>query len=278
MVNKIRMSEIESILLCPGRHRMCKYLPGPFTRDMAEEAVAHKIAEQLLATPGCPDIRPGDVVNQDGYTITIDDEMFNGINTYCKYINNLWDMESGPGIILDDWTAKQLFLRTSHILGYDITGTADYVMETRDTLYVCAFEYGKIPVEAKRNTQLMIYALAYIHELMKTLPGPDNRLTKLIENLPMRENRLENIKFTLMEKMVNFSVIQPRSSDGVFIKTYHRPLFYLVVWADEILLPRLKGTVEASAGDPKCAPGENQCRDCPAKDICPAVSGTDKKI
>ena len=109
-------------------------------------------------------------------------------------------------------------------------------------LEIVDFKNGVHYVEEENNTQTLLYALG---ALRLTTPGTVQR--------------------------VRLTIAQPRatSPDGQVIRTWEIPEAELIEWAVRLG----DAAVATEASDAPRVPGETQCRYCPAKPVCPEVSG-----
>lgn len=124
----------------------------------------------------------------------------------------------------------------------DLGGTADFVRycPTRKNLLVADFKYGRgVFVEVENNPQLLLYALGALHSFAA-----------------------HNVK------TVTLAVIQPRAEGEEAVRTWTAPVEVLLDFAQDVM-DAAKAAREIPA---KLTPGEKQCRWCPAKHICPALT------
>ena len=112
-------------------------------------------------------------------------------------------------------------------------GTGDCVIVADETLTVIDFKYGKLVVEAEKNSQMMLYALAGL------------QLFDGIYDI----------------KKITMTIFQPRRDS---VSTYTISKEELLQWADEVLVPTAqlaaKGEGEYKAG--------NHCQFCKVKSTC----------
>jgi hypothetical protein len=174
-------------------------------------------------------LNPCPTHNPDGFLV--DDEMIKHIDTYVNYIYETVDIHND---VLE--IEKQVSLFYSP----DETGTADVValqVETK-TLHVIDLKYGQgVAVDAKDNTQLMIYGLSAYDEYM--------------------EDGIYEI-----EKVV-CHIVQPRKF-SITSDTFTIPELEEF---REMILPIV---ADIAQGSTKFCPSQKGCQWCPASGICEA--------
>lgn len=130
----------------------------------SEGTVAHSLAEEWLASGVRPLSRIGDHVwvgdEIDGFNIEITREMLDNVQSYVRWCNEL------PG---DHYVEARIDIsRLTPIPNQG--GTSDHAAchwtpEDGGTLYVTDLKYGMELIKAKKNPQLMLYALGRFFEL-----------------------------------------------------------------------------------------------------------------
>ena len=236
--SEVGPSSIASIILCPGKVRMCRGLEDVTSYAAAEGTVAHKLGENKLNGKKYPKI--GTVIEQDGHSITVDKEMLEAVEDYIEHTIAI------KGSIEPGLSYEELVEVTGSLeyMGLpELFGTADYVLSVMfDTLYIRDYKHGKgIMVEAENNAQLMCYALIAGQESIGSY------------------------------ERINFGIVQPRTREGAPIKTWEITPDELMDWAEDVLKPAVK---LALSDDAPLVPGEKQCMWCRAaqQGICPAFS------
>ncbi|MBE16524.1 MAG: hypothetical protein Unbinned6354contig1000_43 [Prokaryotic dsDNA virus sp.] len=127
----------------------------------AEGTVAHALAERCLVEQKRPDVELGEVVEQDGFSITIDQEMIDSVNLYLDAVAKLTPLDASDFL----WPEVRLPLFYS-FRGKQGFGSSDVVFYDRETggLHVFDLKYGRHEVEADGNTQLLIYGISAYDE------------------------------------------------------------------------------------------------------------------
>lgn len=137
-------------LTCPASVALSKGIPNESSSFAEEGTVAHSFAEQAAL-----------LVKDKAYdagTLALmvnDEEMRDAVAFYAETLADIasaeWAFfEVESGLSLDAITGEE-----------NSNGTADCLIVTGSTLHVIDFKYGRgVKVEAERNTQLAIYALA----------------------------------------------------------------------------------------------------------------------
>ena len=162
-----------------------------------------------------------------------DEEMETCADDYAAYVLQL--VEEEKQACRDPLVLVEERLDYSRACGVpDSFGTGDCVLVADGRLTIVDFKYGKgIEVSAKRNTQLMCYALGALNAL-------DGIYAITTIRLVIYQPRLENVS------------IDEFSKDE------------LVAWGKDVLAPRAK---QAYAGEGEFQAGDH-CRFCPAKSDC----------
>lgn len=213
---------------CPGSTSLTKEYPRTSSIDAATGTCAHYVVEQSLRQRCDTDTFIGVIQEVDGFSITIDEDMAAYCQSYVDYVRSL----SGSRMI-------EQKLPITDITGEEgARGTADCLILTDDELTIVDFKYGVgVKVNAERNSQLMIYALAgmLLYDWFGTF-----KTIRLVIHQP----RLDHIDewVTSPEELIAFG------------KT-------------------VRLAVEASqVPDPEFVPSEKACRFCPAKASCSALT------
>lgn len=123
--------------------------------EAAEGTVAHYVADVWFHRGYRPLTLVGTVVEQDGFPIQITREMLDAVEQYVNWCIALeGDHESETRVDI-----SELFPIPNQF------GTCDYTVSAPRVLTVTDFKYGIVRVLAKRNPQLMLYALGKYFEL-----------------------------------------------------------------------------------------------------------------
>jgi len=203
-----------SVTQARGRVRIAT----PYTR---EGSAAHVVAENLAMG-----LLPPRQVTVDNETVVVDDDMIDAVTVYADHV---------AGIIK---TADYYLIETQVIvsgLPEPLSGTADFLAWTGDTLDVVDLKYGKgVPIAVKDNPQLKIYGLGGL--------AAKGLVSKVV---------------TQPVKQVRLSVVQPRIS-GPAVTTETLTVAELNAFKQATLKPALKRIAENDSTE---IPGEH-CRWC----------------
>ena len=117
-------------------------------------------------------------------------------------------------------------------------GTADTVIQHEDTLSVIDLKTGRLKVEAKENTQLMLYGLGALNDIAD-------------------HSFIDTIRLV---------IVQPRLDhiDQWYIKKDE-----LIKWGHEVVRPAAAKTM---ASDPEFNPSPAACQWCKARTVCKALA------
>lgn len=137
-------------MTCPASVRASEGIFEPASFAAAEGTVAHHVAETCLLHNEEPRDFKGRTYTQDGFEITVDDEMVEGLTWYVHHCRSL-DGERlvEQRIYLDPWIEG----------GF---GTSDCIAIHEGVCVVADLKYGRIPVSVE-GPQLPIYALGVIN-------------------------------------------------------------------------------------------------------------------
>jgi hypothetical protein len=230
-------------MACPGSVAASKGLPNYTSEYAAEGTAAHALADGCYADHVRPEMRLGKIIPVSGFKIVVSEEMCEAVNVYLDAIAAI---ELGGG------TAKTEVKFSLEKMYPGCFGTADYVHFNWDTRVLTVLDYkhgAGLPVEVKRNKQLMYYALG-----------------------AMLEMNARSSTGQLPRKVV-FGIVQPRCPhpDGPY-RTDEIDAIDLMEFADD-LVAAAKAT---EAKDAPLVPGSH-CKFCPAAAVCPALSGVAHK-
>lgn len=232
--SEVGPSGLESIMLCPGKIKMCRGLTDTKGFPAAQGTVAHTCCEKALNGWSIP--KEGTIIEQDGYEIEIDAEMLTAVDVYVDHIREIREKYKTA------YTIERI--EQSGSLEWinlpEVYGTADYVMEIPfDTLYVRDYKHGAgVQVDVEKNPQLMTYALIASQESLLTF------------------------------QRINMGIVQPRGM-GKTIKAWETTPDELMAWAEDTLKPAIKLALSDTA---PLVPGEKQCMWCRASSQCPAIA------
>jgi len=229
-------SSISSIILCPGKVRMCKGIEDKTSIYAAEGTVAHLLCERRLL--GHKDLKQKDIIRHDGFDIPITPEMIEAVDLYDTEIEKISAVGDNAFYKIEKIEGK-VSLKDNGLP--EIWGTVDYSLAIpNQTLYIRDFKYGQgITVEAEQNEQMMCYAIGAAGQLLKDFDT------------------------------INIGIIQPRAKDGNAVKTWETTPAELIDWMEQTLKPAV---TLALGPDAPLVPGESQCRWCAGKSKCPAIA------
>lgn len=222
-------------IACPGSIEASKNCPPSPTTPAADEGTAaHLVAEFCLRTGlDLTQGNPGVLVGDREWPVT--EEMAQAVRLYVDEVNRC---------------AGQLFIERRFLLAEDMGGTVDaarvdgmgYPGLKKVTVF--DFKYGRRPVKAEGNPQMMIYAKGLLNEVGTEYP----------------------------DGLVSLRIVQPRCSPAVtvwdlsiraFLEEYDRVIVRAVERAKDPSAPRLAG---------------QHCQYCPAKKTCEAYANKDAYV
>ena len=204
------------------------YLGGGASSYAAEGTVAHTIAQAALAKEPLPPI--GSVVDVDGHSIIVTQDMLDAVDVYLDIVQPLLAKAQDGGV--------EIRVRIESVPPTaECFGTADFVAVVGRKLTVVDLKYGKgVHVHVANNSQALFYALAVVETL---------HLDGLIDE-------------------VEIIVCQPRI-DGAERQSWEIDIIDLWMWRDAKLIPAVQRILD---GDQSLQDGP-WCRFCPALAICP---------
>lgn len=220
-------------LNCPGSVALCKDIPDRQTPSTQAGTLAHSLAELKLRKEfGVP--KP---MSQKMYTTRVNKlkkseywqaEMDGWTDLYHDYVVDVANsLPSRPAVAVE----QMVHLDGIVPGGF---GSVDCLLYQGADLWIFDFKSGHVPVEAKNNPQMMLYALGALTEY-QLLGGWDN---------------------------IHLTIVQPR--EGV-IREWALPRAALLDWAEAKVKPQA-----AKAADPNCREYHSGewCRWCPVKATC----------
>lgn len=171
--SKLGPSSADRWFACAGSIQLISRLPASAFKPneyAAEGTVAHTISYDLIT--GKADFleltgRVGEVVMQDGFEITISDEMLDGAIEYQQAIDDRRKELTKP-IAIEEFAEEEVKATSAHD---DVWGTADKVMFQRGhKLFIFDYKFGKGVVDVTENKQMLTYAVAVIDTLCEGVP------------------------------------------------------------------------------------------------------------
>jgi len=201
--------------------------------------VAHAVGARCVNEGSLPDDQVGDVHEEEGYTITVTEEMVDAVWTYIEYVDKLLLESSGH-------TARYVEVDLTPALSKlhpKLGGTADCVVWNAATrvLHIADYKHGAgILVNVFENKQLTYYALGAL------LTFPDFR-----------------------PKEVCITIVQPRCGSEEPVRSYTFATVDLLDFTADLL----DAVAATEKPDAPLVPGEVQCQWCRAAqaDKCPAL-------
>ena len=164
---KLSPSAAERWYNCPGSLNLIATLPESAFKTnkyAVEGVVAHQLAEDFVS--GKVDLltltsRVGEEVMQEGYPVTIDDAMIEGVIEYVDHIASIKKrLSSTPLGKVHPPKGKAEVRVIASSVSEEVYGTADYLIYGIGAeLHVIDFKYGKGVVEAEENKQGGIYVV-----------------------------------------------------------------------------------------------------------------------
>ena len=236
--SEISPSGLGRVVLCPGSVNRCRGL-GDVSSPAAEEGtLAHSIAAQKLRGS-----EVGEQLSIQARSL-VDHRMLKVVDIYIQFVTSLRDPEAsslpyGRGSyagLSNPLNKFQLSVEhrvsLKHLNYPDIYGTADCILRGEDTLHVLDFKYGRVPVHAKYNFQLIAYALGAMES--------------------------KNYQRILLH------IVQPRSIDHENrLTTWETNSESLLAFFRHFIEPAIQN---AASRSPAVTPGETQCKWCKAAD------------
>lgn len=263
--SKWSASGFEQRMLCPGSHVMQADKANTTSVYAAEGTAAHQVLTWALQESRPASAYIGRVIEVDGFTFTVDDDMAGHVQTCVDYV---LDAAGDDGVIFAD-----IRVNYSRYLGVpeeDAWGTADAIIARGDEIIVVDFKYGmgvevsagydtfittdgvelQIPVR-KPNAQMALYALGAL-EAYNGLAGDFTKARLVISQPRIKKAHSE---YDLTVKDLEFwAEHDARGAVERCQKAADSKLVDTDSWANVFLLP-----------------GEKQCKFCSAKATCPRL-------
>jgi hypothetical protein len=228
MTKHARLSASSSAkwLNCPGSIKAEEPYPNVTNKFAEEGTKAHELAESLLR-------------NNTDSSIHYDDDMYDHVQRYIEYVNDISDNCSSNG------SHKPTRFLVEHKVDYSRYapsgfGTADCIIAdpVNRIVHIIDLKYGMGRVEADGNTQLMLYALGFLSSYSHS----------------------DEIVF------VKLHIVQPRIPDG--FSTYGLSVKELEKFGEYVKIQAALTLQD----NPERIAGEKQCQWCRAKHDCPALA------
>ena len=229
-------SSAERWMNCPGSNALLSSLQLPPSEEkdfQVTGTAAHEAAAHCLREYE----DAWEIVGHEYSGVVMTDEYATAIQVYLDCVRNEW--APGSEIYIETRIGKALDGTRPHPKFY---GTVDFGVYTPEFLSVTDLKFGEgVVVEPENNPQIMYYAYGIIL-----------RRPEVSSNLEVR-----------------LRIVQPRAfhPDGP-VREWITTAGEIINWAETSLIPAM----EAAEIDNSFQPGK-WCRFCPAKLICPALSG-----
>lgn len=231
-------------MACPGSVALSLDIPNTSSVYADEGTAAHELAARCLLNRSSFHIADceGLVIPVGDHDITVDNDMIEYIGGYVQRIRDLTDSLGGELLV-------EQRLDISHITGEkDAAGTSDAVILLDDEIIIVDLKYGQgVQVEADGNPQLMIYALAALERY--DVLGTTERVRMIIDQ--PRKQHLSEATITVQE-LRRFGEQVRKAAERC-----DAAIQFAGQWGE--------------LHDKYLAPGEKQCRFCPAKATCPKL-------
>lgn len=220
---------------CTPSARLEEPLPDSTSSAAEEGTVAHELAEYALSKylageymPLLDELPTPNEISENKYYSS---EMDKYVTDYVCYVCDIFEMCGGAKMYLE-----RKFDLTSYVP--DCFGSCDCAIEGTSILSIIDLKYGKgVQVEAKGNTQLMMYALGVLRSLS-----------------PKRQAEIETIKMHIAQvRLGNYEVFEMPARD-------------LTHWGIHVLRPTAE---KAFAGQGETKVGSH-CKFCKFKAQCRA--------
>lgn len=224
---------------CPGSLFLSKDIPDK-TSEFAQYGTAgHELAALLLENKVPPQYATArEYVGMFFAGVQVDNEMADAVQEYVDFVRSI----VGDGTLMVEKRVNY-----SEFIGQDDAfGTADAIIinSEGDEVIVCDLKMGRgVRVHAEENRQLMLYCLGALDEL-----------SVIYGNI----------------KTVRMIIHQPRLGH---ISEWDCSIEHLMDFSHEIAKAAdIAIDIYNGKRQPVLTPGEDQCRFCPAKATCPALS------
>lgn len=176
--SKFSASAASRWLACPGSIALSEGKPDNTSGYAAWGSVAHSIADKSLVLGETANEFIGSKFSQDGYLITVDQEMVDCVQTY---LDNLHEMTAGADLFESE--TRTNYASWLHVDADLAWGTADATAVLGTELQVHDLKTGHgVEVDAQGNEQMMLYAGGKLLE-MEAL-GIDIETVRLVIHQP----------------------------------------------------------------------------------------------
>ena len=248
--SKFSASAAARWLSCPGSMVLSRGLPDSSSVYAAWGTVAHALADRAIQANVPPEASLGNDWEQDGHTITVDQDMVDCVNTY---LGNLREMTAGADILTGEMRVN--YAQWLSVPTDAAWGTADAIAVVGTELQVHDLKTGMgVEVDAERNEQMMLYAGGALLEYQDLA---DIRTVRMVIHQP-RVKKAPSEWCISVDELVAWLTGAARSGAASVAvaevnqgATFDHPE---MTWENVFLKPTEKG-----------------CRWCKAKATCPAL-------
>jgi hypothetical protein len=244
--SKYSASGFEAMTLCPGKRVMERGKTETPKVYSAWGTVAHSIASDAHDGKTVPGL--GAVIEQDGFDILVNTDMFACIDTYLNGVRE---------IVGDGWSLAEQRVNYADYLGVDTAdgwGTSDIIAMRGAELQVHDLKTGKgVIVEADDNMQMKLYALGALQDVRAM--GEEPETVRLVIHQPRIKSAPSEWTCTVAELeawgrgAARSSVLSQRTAEDS-----HSATLSNAEWEKTFLRPN-----------------EKSCKFCKAKASCPAA-------
>lgn len=243
--SKFSASAAHRWMACPGSMVLSAGLPDKPSSYAAWGTVAHGIADAALREGRTADDNLGQVHEQDGFKIEVDQEMVDCVNTYLR---NVREMTQGADLMLSE--TKVNYATYLGVPTEQAWGTADAISILGDELQVHDLKTGRgVEVDAEDNEQMKLYGLGALNAYENVA---DLTTVRLVIHQPRIKQAPSEWTISVEDlKAWGRSTARSAASSVVAAETVPRDH---AEWESTFLRP-----------------GEDQCRFCKAKATCPAL-------
>jgi hypothetical protein len=222
---------------CPGSVALSRGLPNTSSYYAAEGSVAHEVADRVLREEIANASQLLDQVFEiEGHSIIVDDEMVDAVGEYVRIVRE----KAGE----DAFLLPEQQVPIGQLTGETgAEGTSDAIIISDKRMTVIDLKYGKgVRVNASGNGQGRMYALGALHKF--------------------------GAVYDAIEE-VEIMIVQPRLEDGISSEVL--TIGELEEFRDEVEIAAGRVASSVQGDYSTLAPGEKQCKFCPAAAICPAL-------
>lgn len=158
--SKWSASKFARVEACPGSIVLEAAAPRKTSVYAAEGTAAHQVLEWCLQT-GTPAAGfVGRVIEVDGFTFEVDDDMAEHVQSV---VDNVRELAGADGVVMSE--RRVFYAQYLDVNEQEAWGTSDVIIAVGNKLIVGDLKYGKgKAVRAERNSQAMLYGLGALVE------------------------------------------------------------------------------------------------------------------